>query len=368
MQADISLISEIEQALQLAAYSGKLSNGYVKLSHNATPETSGEDVDAAMTAVFGEGWNTAGNESLILKYDSWGSNGVDEISPDDAEYVYLSSYMQGGRKDVLLSDVEKMTNMAQNLVTSLASSSGIDEGTTLSTLFGDEVLSDTAKKYGITLENGETWDTWGNKAENAIAYSNLLVLTAADEAEKYRAGQQTDDTSDDYTMSIASQMILEFSSYYGFAASNPQFSTQFDTYMAQLNDGTTVTDVSTGAIWYRNLKSAADANGYSTNYANGTAEQKAVDEAAFLAIMAGLGNPTEEQAASIASDLNNANLFTDGIVNSMYNDYLDAVDVMVAPALSGGDMLEFDLNDGEVLILLNTLRGEMSTSNSLPTT
>lgn len=248
--------------------------------------------------------------------------------------------------------------MAQNLVSVLSSGSNLVGNQTLSTLFGENVLSETAAKYGITLEEGETWDDWGSQEKNQTAYGNLLVLTAADEMEKKK-----NDPS--YEMSTASDMILEFSSYYGFAASNPEFSREFDTYMAQLNDGT-VTDVSSGANWYRNLENAANNYGFNTDYNNG--DQKEMDNYAFLSIMAGLGNPTEEQAAQIAADINNNNLFTNGVVNNMYNNYLDAVDIMVAPALSGGDMLQLDYAPGEVLIFLNTPKGEIRTSNSLPDT
>ena len=269
-----------------------------------------------------------------------------------------SSYMTGGRQDVLLSDVEKMTGMAQNLVTALAAGGGATEGTTLSGLFGD-ALNATAAKYGVTLAEGQTWEQWGAMEENKTAYSNLLVLTAADEMEANK--------NNGTQMSTASNMILEFSSFYGFAAQNEEFSKEMDTFMAQLNDGKTVTSVATGKDWYVNLQNKAKEYGYD-NYNSDTTgvNQGVADQWAFQSIMAGLGNPTEEQAANIASDLNNANLFTDGVVNNMYNDYLDAVEVMVGLG-SGSDDTTFDVGSGEVAIMFVAKNGGISVSSSLPT-
>ena len=355
MAADQTLISSIENALMLAGYGNTFAageSGYITLSTdgivNKDQITEGSGLDEAMKAAFGADYK----DSMKLSYNGWGSSGVfDDLTEDDAFAVYYSSYMTGERKDVLLNDVEKMTDTAKRVVSVLSDTPGVSEKT-LSDLFGDEVLNKTAAKYGITLEDGQSWDDWG--AENDTAYGNLLVLTAADEAENNkRTGEP---------MSAASQLILEFSSYYGYAASNPEFSEVFD---EKLNELDSITSVTEGANWYSSLKSAAGDgyDAYNTYNAEKGYNQGEADEWAFQSILSALGNPTEEQAANIAIDLNNPNLFTAGVVNNMYNDYLTAVDaVMANPTVDG-----LDLEDGEVVILFAHNSGEVNISNSLPT-
>lgn len=69
-QADMSLASEVAHALELAYYNQKLPNGgYVVLSQNGA--TAEGDAAVAMEAAFGTGWDTAGNETMSLKYDGW---------------------------------------------------------------------------------------------------------------------------------------------------------------------------------------------------------------------------------------------------------------------------------------------------------
>ena len=69
MQADITLASEIKQALVLAYYSKELTkDGYVIIGYNAEADFGGnEEIDKAMKAAFGENWQT----SLKLAFSGW---------------------------------------------------------------------------------------------------------------------------------------------------------------------------------------------------------------------------------------------------------------------------------------------------------
>ena len=369
MQADMTLVNDIEHALTLAGYSGTFNEGeggYIILSVDGivnADEIAGSNLEKALIAAFGTGYA----DTLKLAYAGWNSSGLfDDLYGEMAMYVAQSSYMTGNRVDALLGDVEKMTQMAGSLVEVLSAGSGFLSNTTLSTMFSNAdgcAIDATAAKYGITKSENETWEQWADKIpENKTAYSNLLVLTAADETEK---SILTTGHENAYEMSGATGMILEFSSFYAFAATNPEFSAVLDTYLDQLNDGTTVTDASTGKIWYNSLKAEADHYGYSdsTKY---TDEQKELDQLAFMSIMSGLGNPTDEQAANIATDLSNANLFTDGIINNMYNEYLDAVDVLDALYQANPNFENIDFGESEVAILVIQNDGFASITNSLP--
>lgn len=378
MAADQQLVSSIENALELAGYSGTFANGeggYIALSVNgASGIEADSSLENAMISSFGANYA----DVLKLKYNGWGSNGLyNNLTPETAFAVANSSYLTGLRADDLLSDVETMTNMAMNLVTVLGQSSGFTEGMTLSSMFtkadGTCVIDTTAAKYGVTKGAGETWEEWAAKSEaNNAAYSNLLVMTAADESEKYMGGVLG--TGAEYEMSGASDMILEFSAFYAYAATTPSFSETLNKYMAHL-DGTgtveglsPVTDASTGAAWYNSLKAEAGP-GYA-KYMETAEDGKAfTDKIGFLSILGGIGNPSDEQAKQIASDLSNRNLFTDGIVNGMYNDYLDGVDAMASvydPDYDGYGDWTLGLGEGNVIILFSQNNGKTTVTSSLP--
>ena len=371
-QADISLISEIEHALVLAGYNGTFNDGEsgaITLTiEGISGIAEGSNLDKAMIATFGAGYK----ETLKLKYDNWGSNGIyNNLTPESALAVKESSYMTGTRKDNLLSDVEILTNMAQNLVTALGSNPNTEDQT-LSKLFGADLLNETGLMYGVGDGDWTTeeWDAWGAEEGNKTAYSNLLVLAAANEAEK----TMSDST---YQLSGAGEIIQQFSSFYAYAAVDKEFSNTLDSYLAHLNGEDAglglapVTDANTGAAWYNSLSKEAG-SGYvdylnSTNEALDGESQSDVDYYGFMSILAGLGNPSEEQAAKITADLNNSNLFTDGIVNEMYNDYLDGVDAMSGlydPNDNSYDNL--GIGNGSVVVMVIHKDGKTVIVNSLP--
>ena len=369
---DKQLFADIEDALIYAGYAGTFdegASGYIVLSKDGVVNTipAGSALDVALTDSFGANYKT----ELKLAYEKWANNGVlNGVSPLTAYAVSNSSYLTGNRVDSLLGDVEKMTNMATNLVTVLGQNSGVTEGMTLSGMFtkdGNCAIDATAAKYGVSKGNYATWEDWAAASpENNRTYSNLLVLTAADESQNKL---DADNAGEDYEMTNASDMIVEFSSFYAFAATNDAFSARLDEYMAQLNDGTTVTNATTGAAWYNALKAEADSYGYS-DYLNDSNGQADMDKAGFLSIMAGIGNPNKEQADAIANDISNENLFTTGVVSGMYNDYLDYVD-SVNGMFSGDieDASNFEsiqLDGGNVAILFTYRNGVVEVKTTVP--
>jgi len=101
-QADISLASEVANALTLAYYNQKLSeDGYVILGENGVVSTSdtGENtaMDDALTATFGSLDGIAG-----LKYDGW--KGVSST----ATYANTNYYENEG---ILINEVNKLTDI-----------------------------------------------------------------------------------------------------------------------------------------------------------------------------------------------------------------------------------------------------------------
>ena len=380
-QADQTMIAEIENALMLAGYSDAFDEGeggYIVLSTNGVvndiPENSA--LDLVMDDAFGTNWRT----TLKLKFNGWHNNGLfSSLSPFAADAVVNSSYLTGERTDKLLTDVEIMTGMANNLVDALNGGNVSADNKTLSEVFtkadGTCVLDETAAKYGVSKGNYATWEEWAAASdENKTAYSNLLVLAAADESEKYMSSAGTDN---EYEMSAASFMIVNFSSYYAFAAQNSEFSPVLDKYMAHLNavdDNdpnlipglARVTDSETGKAWYLSLQNVAGTYGYQEDYYE--TEQNGKDATAFLAIMAGIGNPSSDQASQVGADLSNPNLFTEGVVNGMYNDFLAGAGAVAGaydPNNMESSIKNLNLADGNVAIFVVMRDGNLTVVDSI---
>lgn len=368
---DIQMIDEIKHAMQIASVATAFpegEGGYIILSANGV---TGVEENSALDKVLKETFGNDYATNLKLSYDGWENSGLaDGLAGLMAYAVNNSSYMTGSRVDALLGDVEKMTGMAQHLVTSLSAGSDVLEGTTLSTLFGADVLNATGAKYGIDCEGwtDTDWDAWGAQEENKIAYGNLLVLAAADDIENNKESQQ---------YSTASNLIMEFSSYYAFAATNPTFSQVLDQKLEELQN---VDGVVAGKAWYDALEAAAVDAGYD-NYryqkdedgnfvVDGNnkvfSEQYGLDRAAFGSMMAGLGNPSEAQATILAKDLSNATLFSDGVGNDMYNNYMDAVAV-TSSIFSADDMEGLTVPEGSVALMYTQTANEFVIFTSLPT-
>lgn len=169
-------------------------------------------------------------------------------------------------------------------------------------------------------------------------------------------------------MSDASSLILQFSRYYGLASEDSEFSGVMDTYMDDLANIETPQD---GIAWWSNLQRSANVDNKFGNYLAGNADN---DQMAFASIMAALGDPTKEQATKIGSDLNNATLFSDGAVNGMYNDFMDAASVLSGMYVGDGEGLPLDedlasipLEDGEIAVLFTQSNGGLTVMNSMPT-
>lgn len=108
MQADISLVREVENALTLAYYSNPdgFKSGKVVLSLNGAPDCGGNDVfEAALTATFGDDWKM--REDMRLKYNNW-SGGFQSSSFFDKE---TGKGMEG-----LLGTVETLTGALGNFL------------------------------------------------------------------------------------------------------------------------------------------------------------------------------------------------------------------------------------------------------------
>ena len=361
---DEQMIDEIKHAIEIAGAANTFAegeSGMVVLSTNGVTKVEGDNLVSLLTQTFGSDYAN----KLALSYSGWGNSGLlSNLTPELALGVANSNFLTGSRADNLLTDVETMTGVAQQLVSTMG---GDAIGTSFSELFTNDdgvcALDETAAKYGISKGDYATWEDWGNAAGNAEAFSNLLVLAAADESEKAMNTVLDDDPDNNYAMSQASSIITEFSAYYAYAATNPAFSAQLDTAFEDLKTKQTAGEC---AAWYTSLKNTAE--GYD-DYQNYVDNYEETDKIAFMSIMAGLGNPTKEQAENIKNDISNTNLFTEGVVNDMYNSYLGAVDSMsglVSADPDADNAWTVNLSDGQVAILFVVKNGMITITDTLP--
>ena len=376
--SDKQLVSDIEYALHLAMQTSELADepiGKLVLSQDGVKyygvdgqekPLAGTKVEEILINAFGTDYQKA----LKLKYDGWtaSSSLLNGMISDEANLVKDSSFISGDRADQLLTDVEKFTEMAANLAGAMGTAMGDDD--TLITLFGPDLLNETAEKYNITvddkyLESDGTINWTLYSSECSDEFSNLLVLAAAVDTQNIKTS--TDETP--YTPSNATGLIQSFSTYYAFAATCPEFSVELDKFMNAMNADTETTittskgntyvlqpvdSASDGNIWYQNLNNelAEDyKNADGLTYAQYTTVKDANDKVAadydkdaFSVILSSLGNV---EAGDISVDLSNPNLFTQGAVKDKYDEYLDAVDMMYG--YSG----DFSVVNGEVAILYN---------------
>ena len=378
--ADKQLVSDIEYALNLSMQTGEIKDhpiGKLVLSQGAivfygtdgsvTP-IEGTDVEKVLIASFGTDYKNV----LKLKYDSWTANSalLNGMIAEEANVVKDSSFMTGSRADQLLTDVEKFTGMAANLAEAMGAAMGDDD--TLITLFGEDLLDETAAKYNVTVadryldnDGSINWTLYSSECPDE--FSNLLVFAAAVDNQNIKTS--TEETP--YTPSTATGLIQSFSTYYAFAAICPEFSPVLDNFLNAMNAETattfttpkgstyTLNPVKTpidGSAWYSALTSELSGDFYKTTGANPmtytqyiTAPENGTsvaenDQNAFSVILSSLGNVS---ADDITVDLSNPNLFTQGAVKDKYNEYMGAVDMMYGYA---GD---FSVADGEIAILYN---------------
>ena len=176
MQADISLASEVADALTLYYYSHPgTAGGLVVLTPEGADCQSDNDADdeasignAAMVAVFGEGWK----ESLNLKYGEWDSDMAGVLgayTPEQLKKINESSYLATNNTKGLMNAVNQVTNLASKKIG--------DKNYT-----PDQIENNLKRVLGDTQETQDLIKTLKDNdlLTNETAISNMLVGAMAD--------------------------------------------------------------------------------------------------------------------------------------------------------------------------------------------
>ena len=355
MQADITLISEIEHALTLAYYAGELpegSAGFIMLSPNAgesfddvgnslADSSMGGATALAMEKVFGSNWMG----TMQLKYDNWGVSWK-VLSYEEATTVVNSNFVQKYTPEELMGRVQTLTNAVDGLNYAM-----FEDDDQLAAMFdydGGNYIDDVMEDYGISKSFGELTST---------ERSNLLVLATASSINNSANASAP-----------AAHVITAYSLYTAYAAENAAFNEAYEKFQNDIANVDTSSDTSAFdqiKAAYNEMKAAAGADFDTWKAAYGTQNQEA-----FVQIMGDVGAAMEGNGDKILGDLNNPNLFTSGVGSELYNEYLDS-----AYAASGyvdgedpygiGDMIA-DTPEGYVSVYYTVANGMLYVGNTFP--
>lgn len=209
MQADISLASEVAHALSLYYYSNPgTTGGYVILTKEGVACAADDDGAAAMTAVFGEGWEN----SVSLKYEDWAMSGSvsSAVSPYTATIPGSSYLSNGNTPEKLLDQVSAITDTAAFLLGNLTDDpySAVKDAVFENSANKDQDMAALCEKFGIVAdENG-----FVNATDEQI--SNLLVFAVAQQVTDVDHGNAQ---TNDFT-----KLVDEYAACVAYANANPE--------------------------------------------------------------------------------------------------------------------------------------------------
>lgn len=331
--ADIALVSEIEHALTLGFYNRDLqdgASGYVMLSPASSVQgflddsegmefaiIGGEGTEAALRRTFGDNWATM----LQLKYDGWGIRNM-MPSKDEANAVVSSPFVQNYTPNELMAQVQAMTDAANGLQLDIG-----EQSVRLYDMFKYQTADGTGDAIQDVIDTYKlkNWDEM-----NAAERSNVLVLATASSISN---GTNAD----------AVGYLTEYSRYAAYAAENEEFNEAYQTFQNTINN---VTPDDADAQYdeiktaYQTLRNAAGEDFKTWDKAN-----RAGTEAAFNAIMAGVGNAMKDNGNEIINDLSNPNMFTTGIGSELYNNYLNSAYASSGLTFPEGVDMDYLLNN-----------------------
>jgi len=349
-QADISLLGDIEHALELAYYNGDLSSdvGYLIISPESAEDnaviydTENSGVVLAMQKTFGSGWE----DMMQLKYNGWGVTSM-TMSAEQAKNVVDSAYVKNYTPGELMSQVSALTTAVDGLSTGSVT---IDLKNMYNYGDGKNAIDDVIKEY---YGESKTWDDFNSQEQ-----SNLLVLATAS-------------SINNKTGASANSTISDFALLTAFAAEDQEFNVayqNFQTAISNVDPDKEQSEVDQIKSAYGVLLDAAADNDYETWKNNNSA----TNSAAFTEIMKGVGNAMKGNKDGILGDLSNPDMFTSGVGSQLYNDYLSAAYAIASDA-SGmiAGMLSALQSGAEeyagcVLAWYSVVNGNLYVGNSLP--
>ena len=331
-QADLSLASDIEQALVLAYYNGQLQSGasvVVYSDENKSVTVEGEGAAEAMAAVFG-----ANYKDLRLKYDGWGEEVGVLADTEMIGFVKESGFNFGENNNenlsALLEDVEMVTGVF---------SGAIGNGTV--NIKADSSLGKFLTGNGIELSD-----------DNGTEIANATVM--------YVAGSISDKITSDSTVtdSFANAWANGGTVMPNFTLLGDNYATMSANvaYLEALAKYIDKQDPTAGVVDLLDELKKEDptdfsgsvidyVNYFQTEYSDVIAnyhkkDEKgnspaATDAKAFLAYMQGVSASTDSLMAN--TNLKNDKYYTDGYILNYVVDYMTAGEALGAHGVTKGE-------------------------------
>ena len=329
---DETLISDIEQALALAYYSGTLTeNGHVLVTMNGVNYAGNTQVEQALLAAF----DTV--DGLKLKYDGWAPEMLQAAMAGNYASVAGSSYAAEGA-DELLGEVQKCTTYLTEFINDFISDPNAGYHA-LAFFFqnGDEnALEDIMVEAGLREGNSYTGsqEALSNAVvfalaqhmaneDNDIASQFAVDFSSPEAAQSYMLNVPIADQLKDaegnlkedalYTISANYAALKAVATYLGgdaqTAFENISLEGDTDTIIASLESARQ-------SIYVANMDKLTD---YYVD-PNGGKSQAQIDGEAFVSIMDTVNSVSGDYTN--ATDLSNGDLMTDGSVSDRVNGYI----------------------------------------------
>lgn len=286
--ADQTLISEVKHALELYYYSHPdtdMSTAWVKLAQEGKEQTAGDAGDAAMSAVFGDGWKTA----VGLKYADWTGESSTLSYKDSSYYGHESGLIQtvdkltGALGDV----IEKDKNMGNTLI-----------GGEFETFLKDQkVNTNNGKAVGNAAVLYVANKTQGNEAAIKDAFAAGIAAPGNPVNNVY---------AELYKTGIGEAASL--AAIYAYAEGYAQATGKADDFHAS-TDFSTVTNAQSALTALGAAFGVLDTNGFAA-YAS---EQGNKDLQGYIDMMGTVHNNSN----IVSGNLNAEDCFTDGTVENM---------------------------------------------------
>ena len=365
--SDKQLIADIEDILLYEGSAGTFEegeSGYIVLSTNGVVNDIEADsaLDIALKNAYGADYKT----TLKLAYDGWvndasilswmvgthddgSGNAVVNNTYDELVNIGNSSFLTGNTTDELMTNVENLTTKLAGIVDGMDAAGKQAVYERFEDDNGNNALETVLQANGYS--SVEEVDT--------TTLSNLVVLAAAEEMKGV--------TSDTDTSGISSmaEYVSYYSMYTAYAAnenSSQEYKDKYATLQTQIQQANDPVAIHTLLVNFKDNVTgsedgsvAADAgwNTYASNsYSN--------DVNAFADIMNAVANADVSDV-----DLQDANLFTQGSVNTVFNDYVAAVNMIGGMSETEYNALVESANNGGVTLLYSYVDGQMNITSSL---
>ena len=330
MQADISLASEVADALTLYYYShpGEVTGGVVVLTLDGEHIVDATVGDNAMKAVFGEKWK----EAVELKYDGWNGKGMMDIlagyEKEDIDNILNSTHLGNSTTESLMGAVNTLTGVASSVITKVKPENIAGN---LEKLLGKEEaarINATLKEQG--LEN------------NSDAIANMVVGSVSNSI----ANKSANDTSNDAIEAIVNEYAYALA-YAQMEGGDPAVLAKMEENLANIQ----MTNLVTSSDAYDMLVAGIDQETLD-KYQTYWEEQDTfdTDQAAMRSLMGALsevaGNYQDKDS------LANPNLFNDPAIVAQADGYVNAVQALAGLDAATLAMLD-DLPAGAIAVFIS---------------